>query len=243
MANDKRVNPGIPSGGQFAAHDRADSLVSLPTAPAVVVTVDSTIVLNGYADETVAYPDGLGEPKISFTYGDDHPGVLYTTVEATDVNGAEGSITVWADEDGDRGDSIENSGEPTGWDGTIDDEIIEWAHNLSERINQSSTRISEEVLSQAAPAIIANALGKAYVDPNAIDYDGLISEVSTARASKFLALWGDLPSDADSDDRVQAVQDVLIDLRHFAFTHEIDFRSLADDSYNIHMADRADDEI
>lgn len=71
----------------------------------------------------------------------------------------------------------------------------------------------------------------------------LITEASTARAEKFLAAWGDLPDDADTDDRTQAVRDVLTDLRHFAFTHEINFRSIADESYDTHMMERAEDRI
>jgi hypothetical protein len=70
MTTQNRVNSGIPAGGQFANHDRAEAFVQLPVSePQWTIRVKGRKVFTGNYDQAVRRADSEQEsrPDVSVT--------------------------------------------------------------------------------------------------------------------------------------------------------------------------------
>lgn len=152
MTEISRVGSGVPTGGQFAAHDRQESEAALPSPIAIEIPA-STISLPAHNNVLPPYPEQLGTPAVQFGFGDDHPGTLYGYFEVADTH-----VTVWVDEYGDRGNSISDGSEETGWDPEDDEQFVEWAHAVTARAAQDAQLIiGASFVTAVERALVENA--------------------------------------------------------------------------------------
>lgn len=242
--NTKRQPAGIPVGGQFASHDRADAQITLPTGPPRAQLEGFIVALphrfDADREPLPAYPAGLAEPKLSYVYGDDHPSTIYLSAEIDGVR-----VTVWLDEQGDRGDSINDSEEETGYDLDTDEQLLEWLHEARERIDITQHAVNMVSLDAFHDKVLAVALGTAE-EPNTptpvlkvdFDYDdpAAVTAHNADRAHRMLAAAGLLDQGDITQGAIETgIRDAVANLRHLADRYGIDFDEVED--YAQRMAD------
>jgi hypothetical protein len=220
MTNDKRVSAGIPTGGEFAAHDRAESPVALRARPSDIVIPLVVPVILTERQPINGYPVSLPAPEnVSFTEGDESSAIyLNMTVEGVE-------FFVWSDEDGDPRDSFDDDDdELPPWSGDVHCELLDWAHATQRAVEEDFHTATGAAMSSTLPdAIIANALGRGatairsgYTDVEDVaPVDFAVKRVT----QQFAASNG-------AEDDYENVQDALTDLVHYARTKGLDIGEL-----------------
>jgi hypothetical protein len=220
--------PSNDNGGAFASREqRPEASVALERkAETVVVSVIAHPSLTTHVADLPPYP-ALEAPTIDFGYGDDHPGTLYVyfTIPAADDLDHEVSVTVWEDEEGDRGDSINDGSESTGWEPEVDEQFLEWAHAVRSRLDTDVSTVAGSAISNAnvVSSIVANALGGdrktvATAADGYIRSDNPIVS-SAAKAERVFDAYG------TSGDLEYDMPDLLMDLQIYADAKGIDFET------------------
>lgn len=169
--NQNRQPAGIPTGGEFAAHDRAEDSITLPVGDQRTVTVAFTTKLDYL--EVPEYPQGLPGPDIYFEYDDGQLELTVTLDGARHTFGASASGEEW--------DSItepDDFDEPSYFDSQDGDDIdedeleaqkdafVEWGRRLRNSLDDAAYGLKLEAVEQVRGEMIATATGFKQHRPN-----------------------------------------------------------------------------
>lgn len=153
MTEQNRVAAGVPTGGQFAGHDRAEADIALPGLPH-----EKTLALPAFAtlyldDEPLPeYPASLPEPSVYFEFDDGR-------VE-THITIGEDTICFWESDHGLLNTVADNDNPLTVAEG--DDEIeaavLEWGEAVHRRIDDLAYNITIDAVTPNTAKLIELAL-------------------------------------------------------------------------------------
>jgi hypothetical protein len=244
MTTQNRTPAGIPTGGQYANHDRAEGQAALAHPPRIQLDGALSLTVIAYnADTLPPYPAHLAEPVISYTYGDDNPGTIYVSFDIDGVH-----VSVWQD-DGYAGgmyNSIHDSDEETGYDEDTDEELLTWAHAVRDSIENIQYSLTYAAVEQFQDDVIRAALGKTGTPntptplPPSFVYDDTDIAALTSRNAdlghRMLAAAGMIDQGDDPESAIETgIRDALTNLRHLAARHNFDFDDI--EEYSRRTAD------
>lgn len=118
------------------------------------IAVEVDVVLPTIHEALPKYPAGLDEAQVTFSYGDDDDNlyVNFNIGEGAD----QAAVTVWK-VNGDSFNSITDGEEPTGWDPETDEQFIEWAHAVRDRIDIDTYVVALNATASAETSILTRA--------------------------------------------------------------------------------------
>jgi len=119
------------------------------------IAVEVDVVLPTIHEALPKYPAGLDEAQVTFSYGDDDDNlyVNFNIGEGAD----QAAVTVWKDGQGDSFNSITDQEEITGWDPETDEQFIEWAHAVRDRIDIDTYVVALNATASAETSILTRA--------------------------------------------------------------------------------------
>ncbi len=156
--NQTRVQPGIPTGGQYTATAHSDAVPSLPSAGYKIHTAElrKTIELrNADFDRLPEWPSSMPEPDVSFSF---EGGKCETSITVDDK-----TMNFWdSDSDGTINDTDNGSNPWEDFDEEDQEMALEWGKRVHQRIDSSTYGIMIEASHQpdVHGIILAHALGK-----------------------------------------------------------------------------------
>lgn len=192
--NQNRVNAGVPTGGQFAANDRAEATLNLQPAQRTV-SVHFTTKL-GYL-EVPEYPEGLPQPDIYFEYDDGELELTVTLDGKPHVFGVHSSGDAW--------DSITEPRdyEPVDYfteqyDAGRDDEefeerrdaFIEWGTALRNSLDDAAYGLKLDAIEQVRGELVAAASGFTQYQPNLAERSSKLSRAHAEIGAELARVSG-----------------------------------------------------
>lgn len=225
MTNDARIPAGVPTGGQFAAQNRPEGDVQLPSpSKAVIVPIVGQLSLDeSYFEPLPDYPASLPEAEVAIDW--DGGARAYIVVDGQ-------GFTFWGVDHGDTTEtynSISDTGDTTDWDEETEDAFVEWGTAVWERIDASVYDAQMKAVSgEVQAAILDVAVGRPYQRQNAVyttaEMEHDAPKRAVTRAADGLSRWFTSGDGEDVDD--YTVQGAVSDLRHYADTLGIDWSEL-----------------